>query len=65
VIGSIGLLFVIKYDIKDTNYFLEADVIAPEHVAKDSDKLGTISDEQVEAENEKERQAREIAECKH
>lgn len=55
-IGATSLLSVTWFYVRDTNYFLEADVIAPEHVTKEAFVSGVITEEDVSKEKEKERE---------
>ena len=48
--GLVSLFGITWCYVKDTNYFLEADVIAPRHVERDATKCGL--DEQVEVNKE-------------
>ncbi|KAK5320261.1 hypothetical protein LTR93_007318 [Exophiala xenobiotica] len=54
-IGAVSLLSVTWFCVRDTNYFLEADVIAPEHVTEQAFVNGIITEEVLSHEKEKER----------
>jgi hypothetical protein len=54
--GAISLLSVTWFCVRDTNYFLEADVIAPQHITEEAFESGIITQDEVSKEKEKERE---------
>jgi hypothetical protein len=60
--GITALLFITVTQIKETNYFLEENIIAPHRFEDSLIAKGTIGEEQMEREKRKERLAKELDE---
>jgi hypothetical protein len=57
-LGIVGMAVVLIFFVKESNYFLEDNVIVPHHVEEEATIVGRITQEQLEAELEKERIAK-------
>lgn len=57
-LGIVGMAVVLVFYVKESNYFLEDNVIVPHHVEEEATIVGRITQEQLEAELEKERIAK-------
>lgn len=53
------MVYVLTRYITDTNYFVEESVIVPHHVEEEALREGKVTEDIIEREHEKERQAAE------
>jgi len=55
IIGTIGMMWVLVFYVKESNYFQEENVIAPHHVEQEATLDGRITEEQLQKELNKEK----------